>query len=348
MRRLLQHWTESIIHFSHFKRRVSLEEKKAKKRIVSSVEDSSLTWSTSTSGSLEPMILSRIMPTYLLLVFEMMIFRNSIQSGTEFYCLWRNPIWWHLGRIVQIKNTTVWETQGSIGIVRPGDSSEESCTWLSQIEDNGKKKYRAESTNQEFLKPETEIMKETPWSRTRGKTAWTIKSNDVNKCGTMTQSNASPRSFMQQSECNASITRSPRGKSPVEACLDGLARITSKELAPIHSVKNGTLQNACSTRPRVVADLGRSALMHIARLKNSLAKGPKRMVTKVQWLCWKGMSSLKEQGDLFWTLIHQVHDILLRISGFGAAEVFIDFAEELKRTETNPMRSIHPGRGTSC
>ena len=34
---------------------------------------------------LEPMILLRIMPTYLLLVFEMMIFRNSIQSGTEFF-----------------------------------------------------------------------------------------------------------------------------------------------------------------------------------------------------------------------------------------------------------------------
>ena len=61
-------------------------------------------------------------------------------------------------------------------------------------------------------------------------------------------------------------------------CLDGPARITLKELAPIHSVKSGTLQNACSTRPRVVADLGKSALMRIARLMN-LAK---RMVTKVQ------------------------------------------------------------------
>ena len=38
-------------------------------------------------------------------------------------------------------------------------------------------------------------------------------------------------------------------------CLDGLARITSKELAITHFVKSGTLQNACSTRPRVVADL---------------------------------------------------------------------------------------------
>ena len=76
----------------------------------------------------------------------------------------------------------------------------------------------------------------------------------------------------------------PEARVPVGECLDGLARITTKELAPIHSVKSGILQNACSTRPRVVADLEKSALMRIARLMNSLAKGPKRMVTKVQWL----------------------------------------------------------------
>ena len=76
----------------------------------------------------------------------------------------------------------------------------------------------------------------------------------------------------------------PEAKDPVEECFDGHARITSKELAPIHSVKSGTLQNACSTRPRVVADVEKSALMRIARLQNSQAKGPKRMVTKVQWL----------------------------------------------------------------
>ena len=57
-----------------------------------------------------------------------------------------NPIWRHLGRIVQIENTRVWETQDRIGIVHFGDSSEESWTWLSQIEDNGKKKYRARFT----------------------------------------------------------------------------------------------------------------------------------------------------------------------------------------------------------
>ena len=50
----------------------------------------------------------------------------------------------------------------------------------------------------------------------------------------------------------------PEEKVPEVECLDGPARITSKELAPIHPVKSGTLQNACSTRPRVVADLGKS------------------------------------------------------------------------------------------
>ena len=69
---------------------------------------------------------------------------------------------------------------------------------------------------------------------------------------------------------------------PVVECLDGPARVTSKELAPIHSVKNGTLQNACSARPRAVANLGKSALTHIVRLMNNLVKGPKRMMTKVQ------------------------------------------------------------------
>ena len=74
----------------------------------------------------------------------------------------------------------------------------------------------------------------------------------------------------------------PGEEAPVAECIDGLARITSKELATTRSVKSGTLQNACSTRPRVVAGLGKSARMHIVRLMNNLVKGPKRMMTRVQ------------------------------------------------------------------
>ena len=61
--------------------------------------------------------------------------------------------------------------------------------------------------------------------------------------------------------------------------------ITLEELAITHFVKNGTLQNACTTRPRVVVGLGRSAHSHIVRLMNSRQKGLKRIMTKVLWLC---------------------------------------------------------------
>ena len=68
----------------------------------------------------------------------------------------------------------------------------------------------------------------------------------------------------------------PEAKVRVLESLDGPAKITSEELAPIHSVKSGILQNACSTSSRVVAELVKGALMRIAKLKNNLAKGPKK------------------------------------------------------------------------
>ena len=157
------------------------------------------------------------------------------------------------------------------------------------------------------MRPETEIMKGTPWSRIRGTKQrgqrtpgdfWQWITNgqcangdncsfrhDINKRAKLTQPNPSPSSFMQQNERNASRIRSPRGKSPSGRMSRWPARITLKELAPIHSVKNGILQNAYSTSPRMDANLGKSALMRMARLMNGLAKGPKGMVTKVQWLC---------------------------------------------------------------
>ena len=68
-------------------------------------------------------------------------------------------------------------------------------------------------------------------------------------------------------------------EAQVEESLDCRARITSKELAPIHSVKSDILQNACSTSQKMDADSGKNcSYAH-------LAKGLKRMVTKEQWLC---------------------------------------------------------------
>ena len=86
----------------------------------------------------------------------------------------------------------------------------------------------------------------------------------INKRGKVTPSNPSPNSFMQQNE----------RKVPVVECLDGLARISSKELAITHFVKSGTLQNACSTRPRVVVGFGISAHVHIVRLMRAKSTQP--------------------------------------------------------------------------
>ena len=74
-----------IIHNSHFKRRISLEEQKAQKqdRFLRGRQIAYLIYET--SGSLEPTTLSRIMQTYLQSLFEMTIFRNSIQNGTKFF-----------------------------------------------------------------------------------------------------------------------------------------------------------------------------------------------------------------------------------------------------------------------
>ena len=104
--------------------------------------------------------------------------------------------------------------------------------------------------------------------------------HDTNKRAKSTQPNPSPRSCTRQNE-----TGVLEAEVRVKECLDCRARNTSKELAPRNSVKNGIHQNACSTSSRMDAGLGSSSLMRIARLKNSLAKGLKRMVTKVQWLC---------------------------------------------------------------
>ena len=68
----------------------------------------------------------------------------------------------------------------------------------------------------------------------------------------------------------------PEVRARVVECRDGFAKITLEELAITHFVKGGTLQNACSTRPRVVVVLVKSAHSHTVRLMNSRRKGLKK------------------------------------------------------------------------
>ena len=96
--------------------------------------------------------------------------------------------------------------------------------------------------------------------------------HDINTRAQSTQPNPSPRSSTRQNEGNASRTRSPRGRSPSGRmsrwpCKDYLGGTCNNSFC-----ENGTLLNACSTSPRKDADLEKSALLRIARLKNSLAR----------------------------------------------------------------------------
>ena len=157
------------------------------------------------------------------------------------------------------------------------------------------------------MRPETEIMKQAPLSRIKGQNSVDKEFLEIVGSGKPTGSvleetiavSVTRRKSVQNRHSRILLRALLRGsmremhrepevreaRVPVQECFDCPARITSKELAQLRSVKNGMLRSACSTRRRTDADLEKSAPMRIARLMNILAKGPKRMVTKVQQLC---------------------------------------------------------------
>ena len=93
---------------------------------------------------------------------------------------------------------------------------------------------------------------------------------------------------------------------------------------------------------------GKTALLYSARLMNGPAKGLKRMVTKVQWLCWRRNEHHQRTVRLVMNAYSSnTRQLGLRIPGYGAAEVFIDFTEELRHAETNPTCEIHESYCTS-
>ena len=77
----------------------------------------------------------------------------------------------------------------------------------------------------------------------------------------------------------------PEARVQVDECFDCPARITSKELAPLHSVESGILQSAFSTSRKMDADLGEKCSYAHRQVEEQPSKRSKRMVTKVQWLC---------------------------------------------------------------
>ena len=264
-----------IIHNSHFKRRISLEEQKAQK------QDRFHRWQADCLLDL------RILPGHWSPWFCRELCRPIHYQSTK----WRysgirlkvgrnsivhdeNPAWRHLGRIVPIKNTSVWETQDRIGIVWPGDSSEEVRTWLSQIENYEWKEVSSKTFEIRILGSEMEIMRRTPRSRIReqnsvykeflgivgnGKPTGSVWKETIAVSDTISISveKLHHQIRLRILSCSRVSENHREPEVPVVECIDGLARITSKELAITHSVRSGTLQNACSTRPRVVVGWGK-------------------------------------------------------------------------------------------
>ena len=94
-----------------------------------------------------------------------------------------------------------------------------------------------------------------------------------------------------------------------------------KKLAPLHSVKNGILQSACSTRPIKDANSGASAFVHTTKVDEQHGKRSKNNCDK------SAVSLLK--------ITRQLGCVLQDM------EPKSSFTEELRHTETNPMCSIH-------
>ena len=135
-----------IIHNSHFKRRISLEEQKAQKedRFLRGRQIAYLIY------EYFPVIGANDSVENSANLFTIAVRNDDIQ---EFDSKW-DGILLSMTKIppddilegLYKLRTRESENQDRIGIVRLGDSLEEVRTWLSQIENCGEKKYRARNS----------------------------------------------------------------------------------------------------------------------------------------------------------------------------------------------------------
>ena len=156
----------SLLFFSKKKKKVSLEEGTACSERVPfpSWKTDRLPDLRRTSGSPEPMILSRLMPTYLLLVFEMTIFRNSIQNGTKFYCLWpRCHLMTSLKACTKIRKRESAQLQTVLELYLMEIHQKISMPNFQKLKTMVKRRYRSETSIANFWRQARET-----WNRCSG------------------------------------------------------------------------------------------------------------------------------------------------------------------------------------
>ena len=103
-------------------------------------------------------------------------------------------------------------------------------------------------------------------------------------------------------------------------------------------MKNGILRSACSTSQKRDADLGEKCSYAHRQVDEQPSKRSKKNDDKSAAAMLKKHELHDRTGrpvlDAYSSNTRQLGCVF---SGYGAAEVFTDFAEELKHTETNPM-----------
>ena len=174
---------------------------------------------------------------------------------------------------MQVKNTWVWSTQNRIGIVLHGNSSEDTEAWLSEVQNDGEKKYRSETSITKFLRQKWEN-----WNRCTGYESQGIKwywkgvreeNNAVSGTTVMSVQNQHQKPLHPLSHQDKE-TEVRREKEPSEvgvrlgSPIDSRAKTSWKVFAPNHLVIIGILPNVNSINLNRDASSVINARLHTA------------------------------------------------------------------------------------
>ena len=146
----------------------------------------------------------------------------------------------------------------------------------------------------------------------------------MNKRGKVTPSNPSPNSFMQHSERKPSTTRSPRGKSPSGRMTRWPCKDYFRGSEKWHPPECLYYQTKSGCR------FGEKCSCAHSQVDEQPSKRSKKNDDK------SAVAVLKKYTT-----------IGLRFPGYGAAEVFMNLAEEHRNAQTNPTSNIHESHCTS-
>ena len=300
--------------------------------------------------SLEPTILSRIMPTYLQLFFEMTIFRNPIRNGTKFYYRWIKRFVWFLEGLYKLRTRESENLKTVLELyimeihrkkAGPGyhrlKTMVKRCIEHSLRINNFEARHGNIETNAVVKNQGTKQCEQ----RSLGD-CWQWKANgkcskgdncsfrqDMNKRAKSTQPNPSPsssRMWAMHREPEVLESRVPSGRMARLPCKDYL---------------KGTCTNS-------FCEKGHPSGCLFYKSENGCRFGERcsyahRQVDELP------SKRFKKNGDKSAVAMLKITRQLVCVSqDMEPPKSFIDFAEELKHTEADPMCSVHQSRGTSC